>query len=72
MRALRIVIAGVVFLTVSAFAVDAQLKKAASNTATIAAVASVGTKRAQKAPKVTPTNTPVRVWSLEMSCCEPQ
>jgi hypothetical protein len=69
MRALKIVVAGVAFLTVSAFAVDAQLKKAA-HTATITAVASVETKQVQKAPKV--TTTPVRVWSLEMSCCDPQ
>jgi hypothetical protein len=70
MRALKIVVAGVAFLTVSALAVNAQLRKAAHNTATTTAVASVDTKQVQKAPEV--TTTPARVWSLEMSCCEPE
>ena len=73
MRALTTALSCAAFLTVSAFAADTQVKQSAQTTAKIV-VASVTTQRVQKAPDAAKTNpeTPVRVWSLEMACCEPQ
>jgi len=66
MRASMIVLAGALF-TVSAFAADAQVGRSEQRIV----VASADAKQAKKTPKVVKT-APVRVWSLEMSCCEPQ
>jgi hypothetical protein len=63
MRAL-IVLAGVTVLAVSGFAADAQ-----RNAAKPVVVASADVK---KAPKAAKTEAPARVWTVEMSCCEPQ
>ena len=83
MRALMIVFAGAAFLTSYAYADDAQVNKMASSTATKTVVASADIKNVQKAPKVAKTQMHkapevaqpepyVRVWSVEMACCEPQ
>jgi hypothetical protein len=66
MRAL-IVLAGVTVLAVSGFAADAQ-----RNAAKPVVVASADVKQMKKAPKAAKTEAPARVWTLEMSCCEPQ
>jgi predicted extracellular nuclease len=55
-------------LTVSAFAADTQVASSEQRTV----VASAEAKQVKKAPKAAKTQVPVRVWSLEMSCCEPQ
>ena len=69
MRASMIVFAGALF-TVSAFAADAPVVRSEQRVV----VASADAKQVKKAPKVAKTAkaAPVRVWSLEMSCCEPQ
>ena len=74
MRALTTVLSCAAFLTVSAFAADTQVKQSAQTTAPKIVVASAGMQRVQKAPDAakTKTETPVRVWSLEMACCEAQ
>jgi len=72
MRALRIVLSCAAFLTVSAFAADTQVKQSAQATAPKIVVASASMQRVQKAPKAAKTEAPVRVWSLEMACCEAQ
>ncbi|HVQ60574.1 MAG TPA: hypothetical protein VMS53_00675 [Burkholderiales bacterium] len=66
MRASMIVFAGALF-TVSAFAADAPVVRSEQRVV----VASADAKQVKKAPKAAKT-APVRVWSLEMSCCEPQ
>ncbi len=73
MRALTTVLSCAAFLSVSAFAADTQVKQSAQTTAKIV-VASATAQRVQKAPDAakTKTETPVRVWSLEMACCEAQ
>jgi len=72
MRALRIVLSCAAFLTVSAFAADTQVKQSAQTTAPKIVVAAASMQRVHKAPKAAKTEAPVRVWSLEMACCEPQ
>ena len=74
MRALTTVLSCAAFLTVSAFAADTQVKQSAQTTAPKIVVASASMQRVQKAPDAakTKTETPVRVWSLEMACCEAQ
>ncbi len=72
MRALRIVLSCAAFLTFSAFAADTQVKQSAQSTAPKIVVASASMQRVQKAPSAAKTETPVRVWSLEMACCEAQ
>jgi hypothetical protein len=83
MRALMIVLAGAAFLTAYAYADDAQVNKLSSNTATKIVLASSDMKQVQKPPKVAKTQVHkapeaaqtgsyVRVWSVEMACCEPQ
>ncbi|TMH78647.1 MAG: hypothetical protein E6H49_13745 [Betaproteobacteria bacterium] len=73
MRALRIVIvfASAALLTVSAFAADTQVKQSAQRTTPNIVVASAE-KHVKQAPSVAKTEAPVRVWTLEMSCCEAQ
>ncbi len=73
MRALTTVLSCAAFLTVSAFAADTQVKQSAQTAAKIV-VASATAQRVQNAPDAakTKTETPVRVWSLEMACCEAQ
>ena len=71
MRALRIVFASAAFLTVSAFAADTQVKPSAQGTTPNIVVASAE-KQVKQAPRVAKTEAPVRVWTLEMSCCEAQ
>ena len=71
MRALRIVFASAALLTVSAFAADTQVKPSAQGTTPNIVVASAE-KQLKQAPRVAKTEAPVRVWTLEMSCCEPQ
>jgi hypothetical protein len=61
MRA-AILVAACFLVVSSTFAAEPQVQK----------VASVGTKQVQKAPTAAKTVAPVRVWSVEMSCCEPQ
>jgi len=83
MRALMTVLAGAAFLTAYAHADDAQMNKMASNAATRTVLASSDMKQVHKAPKVAKTQVHkapeaaqpepyVRVWSVEMACCEPQ
>jgi hypothetical protein len=72
MRALMTVLAGAAFLTASAFAADMQPIKVAQNTVTKTVARSVDKKPAQRAPKVAQVDAPVRVWTVEMACCEPQ
>jgi len=72
MRALMIVLAGAAFLTVSAFAADTQVKQSAQSMAPRIVVASANMKQVQKATNAAKTENPVRVWSVEMACCEPQ
>ena len=77
MRALTIVVAGATFMFGSAFAAGVQMEKSAQGTAQKIVVASAQIsapmKQAKaKAPKTAATEAPVRVWSLEMACCEPQ
>jgi hypothetical protein len=67
MRAL-IVLAGATLLAMSAFAADTQVR----NTSKPTTVTSVGAKHAKKASKSAKTEAPARVWTVEMSCCEPQ
>jgi hypothetical protein len=69
MRALRIVFASAALLTVSAFAADTQVKPSAQNIVVASAEKQVNVKQATRVAK---TEAPVRVWTLEMSCCEPQ
>ncbi|TMH38958.1 MAG: hypothetical protein E6H56_13585 [Betaproteobacteria bacterium] len=71
MRALRIVFASAALLTVSAFAADTQVKQSAQRTTPNIVVASAE-KHVKQAPSVAKTEAPVRVWTLEMSCCEAQ
>ncbi len=71
MRALRIVFASAALLTVSAFAADTQVKQAAQRTTSNIVVASAE-KHVKQAPRVAKTEVPVRVWTLEMACCEAQ
>ena len=71
MRALRIVFASAALLTVSAFAADTQVKPSAQGTTPNIVVASAE-KHVKQAPSVAKTEAPVRVWTLEMSCCEAQ
>ena len=71
MRALRIVFASAALLTVSAFAADTQVKQSAQRTTPNIVVASAE-KQLKQAPRVAKTEAPVRVWTLEMSCCEAQ
>ena len=77
MRALTIVVAGATFMFGSAFAAGVQMEKSAQGTAQKIVVASAQTSAPMKqvkakAPKAAATEAPVRVWSLEMACCEPQ
>jgi len=71
MRALRIVFASAALLTVSAFAADTQVKLSAQGTTPNIVVASAE-KHVKQAPRVAKTEAPVRVWTLEMACCEAQ
>ena len=71
MRALKIVFAGAAFLTVSAFAADTQMKQPTQPTTSNIVVASAE-KHVKQAPRVAKTEAPVRVWTLEMACCEAQ
>jgi hypothetical protein len=61
MRA-AILVAACFLVVSSTFAAEPQVQR----------VASVGIKQVQKAPTAAKTAAPVRVWSVEMSCCEPQ
>ena len=70
MRAL-IVLAGAALMSVSAFAADTQVKQSPQGMTKIV-VASADMRQVQRAPKAVKTDAPVRVWSLEMSCCEAQ
>jgi hypothetical protein len=73
MRALKIVFASAALLTVSAFAADTQVKPSAQQTTPNIVVASAEKHvNVKQAPRVAKTEAPVRVWTLEMSCCEPQ
>jgi hypothetical protein len=76
MRALRIVFASAALLTVSAFAADTQVKQSAQRTTPNIVVASAEKQVKQEASvakaEVAKTEAPVRVWTLEMACCEPQ
>jgi uncharacterized protein YdeI (BOF family) len=56
----------------SAFAADQQVKNAAPSTAAKPVAIALATKPAHKAVQSAKTEVPVRVWTLEMSCCEPQ
>ena len=57
----------------SAFAADQQVKKnAAPGTAAKPVAVALATKPAHKAVQPAKAEVPVRVWTLEMSCCEPQ
>jgi hypothetical protein len=67
MRALM-VLAGATLLAASVFAADTQVKNAAKPTV----VAAVSMKGVKQAPKSAKTEAPVRVWTVEMACCEPQ
>ena len=71
MRALRIVFASAAFLTVSAFAADTQVQPSAQGTTPNIVVASAE-KHVKQAPRVAKSEAPVRVWTLEMACCEAQ
>ncbi len=62
MRA-AILVAACFLVVSSTFAAEPQVQKVASV---------VGMKQVQKAPTAAKTAAPVRVWSVEMSCCEPQ
>jgi len=73
MRALRIVFASAAFLTVSAFAADTQVQPSAQRTTPNIVVASAEKHvNVKQAPRVAKTEAPVRVWTLEMACCEAQ
>ena len=73
MRALKIVFAGAAFLTVSAFAADTQMKQPTQRTTSNIVVASAEKHvNVKQAPRVAKTEAPVRVWTLEMACCEAQ
>ena len=77
MRALMIVAATVAFMFCSAVAAGVETEKPAQEKATKIVVASTHTssgpvKHVKKAHKAAATEAPARVWSLEMSCCEPQ
>jgi len=69
MRA-AILVAGC-FLISSALAADQQVKNAASGTAAKPVVVALVTQTHRPAQSAK-TDVPVRVWTLEMSCCEPQ
>jgi hypothetical protein len=62
-----IVLAGLMLPAVSAFAADQ-----AKHSQQPIVVASAGAKEVKKSPKAAKTEAPARVWTLEMSCCEPQ
>jgi len=71
MRA-AILVAGC-FLISSALAADQQVKNAASSAAAKPVVVALVTQKpAHRPAQSAKTDVPVRVWTLEMSCCEPQ
>jgi hypothetical protein len=76
MRALMIVVAGVTLMFGSAIVAGVEMEKSAQEKAPKIVVASTHTsgpvKHVKKAHKAAATEAPARVWSLEMSCCEPQ
>ena len=76
MRALMIVVAGAAFMFGSAVVAGVETEKSAQEKAPKIVVASTHAsgpvKHVKKAPKTAATEAPARVWSLEMSCCEPQ
>jgi len=55
------------FFNASAVAAEAKKDQVASTKKDVVAV-----KRATKVAKTDSTDAPVRVWTVEMSCCEPQ
>jgi len=77
MRALMIVVTGVTLMFGSAIVAGVETEKSAQGTAPKIVVASTHAssgpvKHVKKAHKAAATEAPARVWSLEMSCCEPQ
>jgi len=76
MRALMIVAATVAFMFGSAVVAGVETEKSAQGEAPKIVVASAHAsgpvKHVKKAHKAAATEAPARVWSLEMSCCEPQ
>jgi hypothetical protein len=71
MRA-AILVAGC-FLISSALAADQQVSNAAQSTAAKpVVVALVAQKTPQRPAQSVKTDVPVRVWTLEMACCEAQ
>lgn len=80
MRALTIALSAAAFLAVSAFAADTQVKQSAQSASgkivlvstSVPVSASMPRVQKEKAPVAAKTEAPVRVWSLEMACCEPQ
>ena len=67
-----IFVVGCLLISSSALATDQQVKNAAQSTAAKPVVVASAKKPARKAVQSAATDVPVRVWTVEMACCEPQ
>jgi hypothetical protein len=71
MRA-AILVVGCLMISSSALSADQQADKAAPIVLAKHVVVASAAKPAHKPVRSTTSEIPSRVWSLEMSCCEPQ